>query len=90
VFHVPNVDAEAGPLLHKLRHEDDHFVEAEQRGRARLQRMWPLFQITRVNRPLAMRKDGIQTRKRKPKNAPLKNGKDLLKDSSGINMDMMS
>ena len=39
------------------------------------------YKLHGVNRPLAMRKDGIQTRKRKPKNAPLKNGKDLLKDS---------
>ena len=39
------------------------------------------YKLHGVNRPLAMRKDGIQTRKRKPKNAPMKNGKDLLKDS---------
>ena len=32
------------------------------------------YKLHGVNRPLAMRKDGIQTRKRKPKNAPVKNG----------------
>merc|ERR1719225_831482 len=39
------------------------------------------YKLHGVNRPLAMRKDGIQTRKRKPKNTPLKSGKDLLKDA---------
>ena len=31
-----------------------------------------------------MRKDGIQTRKRKPKSTPMKTGKDLLKDAGKI------
>ena len=42
------------------------------------------YKLHGVNRPLAMRKDGIQTRKRKPKNTPLKSGKDLLKDAGKI------
>ena len=39
------------------------------------------YKLHGVVRPLAMRKDGIQTRKRKPKNPPIKNGKDLLKET---------
>lgn len=42
------------------------------------------YKLHGVNRPLAMRKDGIQTRKRKPKNAPIKNGKEMMKDKDKL------
>ena len=41
------------------------------------------YKLHGITRPLAMRKDGIQTRKRKPKNPPLKSGKDLLQKDAG-------
>lgn len=42
------------------------------------------YKLHGVNRPLAMRKDGIQTRKRKPKKSGSSSG------SSGIGADMIS
>ena len=41
------------------------------------------YKLHGITRPLAMRKDGIQTRKRKPKNPPIKSGKDLLLKDAG-------
>lgn len=33
--------------MHQLRHPDDHALEAEQRRRARVQRVWPVLQTSR-------------------------------------------
>ena len=41
------------------------------------------YKLHGVNRPLAMRKDGIQTRKRKPKNPPSSLKKEDNKSGSG-------
>lgn len=46
------------------------------------------FKLHGVNRPLAMRKDGIQTRKRKPKKAGSGGGTDVMALVGGKKDDM--
>lgn len=47
VSRISDRDQAARPLLHELRHPHHHPLEAQQRGRTRLQRLRPLLQAAR-------------------------------------------
>lgn len=44
MYPLSGVKQASRPVVHELRHSDDHSVAEEQRGRARVQRLRPVLQ----------------------------------------------